>query len=251
MHRLPFLFVVLLVAKLDAQNTTDLFNKPPAEVDQALRARITEFYQYHVKQRLRLAEDTKEFFYSHNKPQYLSFEIVRIEYSKDFTRAKATMVTEQYIMMPGFTDKPMKIPSPSTWKLEGGKWCWYVDQDSLRESPFGKMTPGPGPPGAGLPSVLPTSADFILNKVKADKPSVSLKAGESEQVKFTNTAPGVMDLTVIGSAEGIEAKLDRTRLKAGEAAVMTLQAGKNPKPGIVNVRVEQTLEFIAIRIGVK
>src|SRR6266404_7983471 len=98
MHRLPFLFVVLLVAALDAQNTADLFNKPPAEVDQALRARITEFYEYHVKQQFRQAEalvadDSKDFFYSHNKPQYLSFEIVRIEYSKDFTLAKATMLT--------------------------------------------------------------------------------------------------------------------------------------------------------------
>src|SRR5258705_7555924 len=154
-------------------------------------------------------------------------------------------------MMPGFTDKPMKIPSASAWKLEGWKWCWYVDPESVRASPFGKMTPGAGPVGAGLPSVLPTSADFVLNKVKADKPSVSLRAGESEQVKFTNTAPGVMDLTVISSLEGIEAKLDRTRLNGGEAAVMTLAAGKDPKPGVINVRVEQTKEFIAIQIAVK
>src|SRR5215510_5970979 len=108
------LFVILAAALL-AQAPADLFNKPPVEVDQALRARITEFYQYHVKQQFRqaealVAEDTKDFFYSHNKPQYLTFEIGRIEYSENFTRAKATMVTEQYVMMPGFMDKPMKVP---------------------------------------------------------------------------------------------------------------------------------------------
>jgi len=256
MVRLSYLSFVLLSPVLCAQNTADLFNKPPAEVDQALRARINEFYQYHVKQQFRqaeslVAEDTKDFFYSHNKPQYLSFEIVRIEYSKDFNRAKATMLTEQYVMMPGFMDKPMKIPSPSTWKLENGKWCWYVDQEALRDSPFGKMTPGPGPPGGGLPSVLPTTADFVLNKVKSDKPSVSLKPGESDQVKFTNSALGIMDLTVIGAIEGIDARFDRTRLNAGESAVMTVHAGNNAKPGIINVRVEQTQEFIAIKVAVK
>src|SRR6185503_11638050 len=93
-------FFALLTPAIYAQNPADLFNKPPADVDQALRARITEFYQYHVKQQFRqaealVAEDTKEFFYTHNKPQYLSFEIARIEYSENFTRAKATMLTEQ------------------------------------------------------------------------------------------------------------------------------------------------------------
>ena len=32
-----------------AQTPADLFNRPPVEVDRALRARITEFYQDHVE----------------------------------------------------------------------------------------------------------------------------------------------------------------------------------------------------------
>src|SRR5262245_19462395 len=98
------LFVILAAALL-AQAPADLFNKPPVEVDAALRARIDEFYGYHVIQQFRLAEalvaeDTKDFFYSHNKPLYLSFQISRIEYSKDFTKAKATVIGEQFVMMP-------------------------------------------------------------------------------------------------------------------------------------------------------
>src|SRR5689334_610887 len=120
MYRLSCLLLFAL-APLNAQIAADQLNKPPAEVDQALRARIAEFYQYHVDQKFRqaeaiVAEDTKEFFYSHKKPHYLSFEIVRIDYSKDFTTAKATMLTEQIIMAPGFLGTPLKIPSPSTWK---------------------------------------------------------------------------------------------------------------------------------------
>jgi len=53
------------------------FNRPPADVDQALRARITEFFQFHVTGEYRkaealVAEDTKDYFYDHNKPKYLS-----------------------------------------------------------------------------------------------------------------------------------------------------------------------------------
>jgi len=244
----------LLTCVVYAQNPADLFNKPPADVDQALRARITEFYQYHVKQEFRkaeglVAEDTKDFFYSHNKPQYLSFEIVRIEYSQNFTQAKATLLVEVYIMAPGFADKPIKAPIPSTWKLEGGKWFWYVDQEALRETPFGKMTPGPGAPG-GLPTVLP-SVESVLNRIKPDKSGVALKAGESTDVKFTNTAPGQMDLTVMGAPEGIEAKFDKPRLAANDISVLAVKAGKNAKSGVIDVRVEQTLELIAIQVSVK
>jgi len=248
-------FIALFSCAVYAQNAADAFNKPPAGVDQALRARIKEFYQYHVKQQFRQAEalvadDTKEFFYSHNKPQYLTFEIVRIEYSEKFTRAKATMLTEQYIMMPGFMDKPMKVPSPSTWKLEKGKWCWYVDPESLKETPFGKMTAGPGATTGSLPNVLPT-VESVLNKVKTDKPALTLKPGESAEVRFTNTAAGQMNLAVTGVPEGMEAKLDRRQLAASEVAVLTVQAGKDAKTGTVSVRVEQTLEVIQIQANIK
>src|SRR5438309_1089520 len=117
-----------------AQSPGDLFNKPPANVDKALRTRVQEFYDDHVKKQYRKADalvapDTKEFFYIQNKPAYLSCEVQRIDYSEKFTRAKATILCEQMIMMPGFADKPVKVPIPSTWKLEKGKWYWYVDQE--------------------------------------------------------------------------------------------------------------------------
>src|SRR5947209_2362825 len=116
----PTVLALAAAAVLLAQGDNP-FNRPPAAVDEALRARITEFYQLHVKGDFRhaealVAEDTKDFFYTHNKPKYLSFEISRIDYSENFTRAKVTVLCEQYVMMPGFADKPLKVPTPSTWK---------------------------------------------------------------------------------------------------------------------------------------
>ena len=102
--------LTLLAAAAFAQNPGDLFNPPPAKVDKALRARIDEFYGDHVKQQFHKADalvaaDTKEFFYIQNKPAYLSCEIQRIEYSQKFTRAKATILCEQIVMMPGFAEQ--------------------------------------------------------------------------------------------------------------------------------------------------
>src|ERR1700730_11464976 len=95
----------LFAAGSFAQDTASLFNKPPADVDLALRARISEFYEYHVKGEFHkaeglVAEDTKEYFYDHDKPKYLSFEISKIDYSDGFTKAKAIILCEQFVMAP-------------------------------------------------------------------------------------------------------------------------------------------------------
>ncbi len=86
----------ILLAGSAGQDSGELFRKAPPEVDAALRARISKFYQAHVDGKYRLAEplvaeDTKDFFYQANKPHYLSFGITRIDYSDNFTKAKATI----------------------------------------------------------------------------------------------------------------------------------------------------------------
>jgi hypothetical protein len=249
--------LALFTASLFAQ-ADDPFNRPPAGVDQALRARIQEFYQLHVKGDFRhaealVAEDTKEFYYSHNKPQYLSAEISRIDYSDNFTKAKATILCEQYIMMPGFSDKPLKVPTPSPWKIVDGKWYWYVDPDSLRDSPFGRMTAGQGPAKGGAPGLpaIPSNPDFLFTQVQLDKKSVTLNAGESETVTIANGAPGVMNISLSAMLPGIEGKLDRTSLKSGEKATLTLRAGDDAKPGIINVVVAPTGQLLPIQVNVK
>jgi hypothetical protein len=239
-----------------AQTPADLFNRPPAEVDQALRARITEFYQDHVDGKFRqaeslVAEDTKDFFYSGNKPKYLNFEINRIDYSEGYTRAKAIVLCEQFVLMPGFTDKPLKVPTPSTWKLVDGQWYWYVDPDQLSLTPFGKMKAGSGT-ASGKPVIpKPEDMNFIFTLVKADKAAVSLAPGETERVTISNAAQGRMSISLSGAPEGVEVKLDRMDLSSGEKAVLSLRAGPDAKPGVISVRVEQTNQVIPISISIK
>ena len=257
---LRFILLAIFVTGSFAQNAADLFNKPPADVDQALRARVTAFYDLHVKGEFRkaealVAEDTKDFYYSSNKTQYISYEIGRIDYSENFTRAKVTVLTEQYIMLPGFMGRPIKIPIPSTWKVVDGTWYWYVDPESLRMTPFGKMSPGPAPGTASatksIPEIPTTVPDFIYKLVKADKASVTLQAGESGQVTITNSAPGPMNISLTGSVPGVEVKLDRTVLKAGENAVLTMRAGDSAQSGVLSIQVAQTNQVIPIQVAIK
>ena len=255
---LRFILLAIFATGSFAQNAGDVFNKPPADVDEALRARITEFFDLHVKGEFRkaealVAEDTQDLYYSSSKTKYVSFEIGRIDYSEDFTRAKATVLCEQYIMLPGFLGKPMKIPIPSTWKLVDGTWYWYVDPESLRMTPFGKMNPGTARESAPktIPAIPTTVPDYIYEQVKADKASVSLKVGESEQVTVTNSAPGTMNISVTGSLPGVEVKLDRTVLNTGEKAVLTFQASNEAQSGVLSIQVEQTNQVIPIQVAIK
>ena len=255
---LRFTLLAVFAVGSFAQNAGDAFNKPPADVDEALRARITEFFDLHVKGEFRkaealVAEDTQDLYYSSSKTKYVSFEIGRIDYSENFTRAKATVLCEQFIMLPGFLGKPMKIPMPSTWKLVDGTWYWYVDPESLRMTPFGKMNPGTARESAPktIPAIPTTVPDYIYEQVKADKASVSLKVGESEQVTVTNSAPGTMNISVTGSLPGVEVKLDRTVLNTGEKAVLTFQASNEAQSGVLSIQVEQTNQVIPIQVAIK
>lgn len=257
MHRLA-LFALFAVFAF-AQPNAPFKPKPPAEVDAALRARVQEFFDLHVQGQFRkaeelVAEDTKDFFYKGNKPRYVACEFTTIDYSDNFTKATAVMVCEQYIMMPGFANTPMKVPTPSTWKLENGKWCWYVDQDALRNTPWGRMTPGAFPAKGAAPppslASIPTSADFVFKQIQMDKSDVVLKAGEPSQVIITNGAPGVMSVSLPATLPGVEAKLDKSALLAGGKAVLTLRAAKGAKSGVLNIQVEPTRQLLPIQITV-
>jgi hypothetical protein len=147
---------------------------PPPAVDRALRARITEFLNYHVTGEYRkaealVAEDTKDLFYNRNKVRYISCKgISSIRYSDKFTRAYAVVQCTVPMIMQATDNEEQKdtppelmgpptVPIPMTWKLDNGKWCWYLDPAMDGKMPWGTMpnlTAGtPMAPGAVLPMI--------------------------------------------------------------------------------------------------
>jgi hypothetical protein len=252
--------IALLASAAAAQDTSELFNRAPKSVDDALRARISEFYEAHVSGEFRkaealVAEDTKDFFYDHDKPRYLGFEIKTIEYSDGYTRAKATILLEQRIMLPGFAGKVMKVPTPSYWKIEDGKWCWYVDMAKLNETPFGIMKPGPPAKGDASPEAvianLPTNTDQLMNLIRADKSALTLSAGESGQVVIDNGMKGPVTVSVEGKLLGVEAAFDRDTIPAGEKATLTVKTAAGAQSGALNVRVLPIGKVMPIKVTVQ
>ena len=249
-----FAAIIVLAVLACAQEPAE---KPPAEVDEALRARIQEFYHYFETQEYRkaekyIADDSQDFFYNHNKPHYLSTSIQSIQYFDHFTRATAVVLCEQFIMMPGFAGKPMKVPTTSTWKVVDGQWFWYVDPIESRRTPFGMIPEKSNAPmqSATLPQI-PTTADFALNLVKVESKAIEMKPGSTLQVTFTNTAQGIMNLSVQDLPQGVEAEFDRTQLNINAKALLTVKTGAGARSGKILVKVMPTSETIVIALTVK
>ncbi|MGH9721561.1 MAG: hypothetical protein ACRD8O_15230 [Bryobacteraceae bacterium] len=264
--RRSFLPLVFSLCAL-AQNPLELFDKAPPHVDQALRERIGKFYQAHVDGRPRaaekyVAEDTQDFYYTANKPRYLSFAIDKIVYSDNFTKALATVLCEQHIMLPGFAGKPVKVPAPSRWKIVDGEWFWYVDPETVRDTPFGRMKPGAAPQGGAAQS---PGLDALANapkvedlwaQVKVDKSSISLKAGaaSSDKVIVSSRLPGTVQLSLDTSpkTKGLNASLDRTELKSGEQATVTIRSDlKSAADFVVRIRVQPTNQEFAVAVAIR
>jgi len=255
--RLLNIGLVLLAASCAAaQNAAEVFAKAPPEVDEALRARVSKFYQAQVDGKARraeeiVAEDSKDFFYNMAKPKFLGFEIRDITYSDNFTKAKVSMLMEMYIMMPGFEGKPMKVPGPSLWKIEDGKWCWYITEEILHSTPFGKMTDSgkASPDSVGL--TRPT-VDSLANLVKVDKQKASLRAtaSSSDQIKIHNGMQGSVriELRPHASVLGLEIKADRTEIPAGEDAIVSIKytryGGYPPRTVNLDIAVEPLNQLI-------
>lgn len=262
--------LLFIAGALYGQLNTDVLSKAPADVEDALRARVTQFYQYHVDGKFRqaeqlVAEDSKDIFYTSNKPRYFHFKIAGIQYSEHFTKALVTVVCNMIVPMPGFTNTPLDVPTPSRWKLENGQWCWYVDFQALRQTPFGTANPGAGigtgtaaPGPVGLPEKLPTEQEMLklLEQVKADKSQVRLPASAagSDQVVFRNELTAAVKLVLKAPAvPGLKVSLDRAELKTGEKA--TLQFRYRPgktrpaAPVTVVISVEPTNQVIPIEVS--
>src|SRR4051794_9122395 len=93
MYRLLPLFLVCSLLPAQTPN----LDKPPQDVDDALRARITKFYDLHVASKFRqaeqlVAEESKDDFYVLSKPELKAFKIGNIEYSEKFTKAKVVII---------------------------------------------------------------------------------------------------------------------------------------------------------------
>ncbi len=235
----------------------------PPEVDQALRARVNEFFSYHVSGKFMkaydlVAEDTKEYYFAVQKNLYLSYTVGEISYSDDFTRATVNLVGKQKMRpRPEFPEILIDQPMITKWKIENGKWVWYVDPirdcpTPMSCGPDGKAHPvmKPVEPDSSAkmpdlsPSALGQQAQQILKQSKVDKPMVEMTPtrATSEFVVFHNGQPGTVRVALdLGTkVEGFTASIPKNEVNANEDLTVTLhyQPGKVLPPPALTIKLE-------------
>jgi hypothetical protein len=261
MYRLLPLF---LTASFLAAQTPNL-DKPPQDVDDALRARIKQFYDYHVASKYRqaeqlVAEESKDDFYVLSKPELKAFQIGKIEYSDKFTKAKVVIIGSMPVLLPMAAGKIMDMPFASYWKIDNGTWCWYYNKEVSRHTPFGdvKEPSKPVASGSSTPAVPPAPEMIaaLQSALKIDRTSVKLVPGKPQIIKVTNSLPGPASLSIASPYQalertGIKATFDKKNLKGNETASLTLSVDDKTPTGAVPLMItvsptNQVLNFTVV-----
>jgi hypothetical protein len=246
-----FLLLSLIPLLLPAQTPT--LDKPPQDIDDALRARVKQFYDYYVEGKPRrceqlIAEESKDDFYSLTKPNIESFKINSIEYSENFTKAKVVLLARMPVLFPMVGAKVMEQPFASFWRQEDGAWLWYYNKSAASRTPFGDASTSGEKKGDGTISPLNSAdmnVDILQSALKIDRNQVQLAGDKAETVKVTNTLPGAVSVNVsslLGPLDklGIAATFDNQVVKGKESATLTLRAGTDTRPGAYPLRIMVT-----------
>lgn len=218
-----------------------LAQTPPPDVDQALRTRVTEFFQDFIDGQFRkaldlVAEDTKDEYFSSAKAQIKTFKVDTVKYDDSLANAVVTLTVKQ-IMRVQFEEVPVDVPMTTDWKIENGKWMFYKkpktgtawltpmgpsNVDVLKQNADGSLNI----PKKLDQDTLLAAARQIFQQSSVDKDQVKLAAGKasSEKVVFHNGAQGSVSLDLSGAPKlpGFSVKLDKTTVNFGEDAAIEI-----------------------------
>jgi len=245
------------------------------DVDQALRARVTEFFQDFIDEKFRnalnlVAEDTQDKYFSSPKLEMTAFKINAIDYSDDFSEATVKMTVTRVWKLKGegfLQDTKVDGPMETSWKIENGKWVFY-------EKPKGAGAwATPMGPSADLAAegaaakaaaadrkkinddTMRTEAQKILDQIGQTATATGVTPGEvtlaldkpsSAKVVFHNGAPGSVSLNLMGlptDLPGFSATLAKQNINANEDA--GVEVAYDPASG------RPQLPFITIHVIVQ
>jgi len=222
---------LLLVSGLSAfsQAPSDLFDKAPPPIDEALRARVAQFYQAFMDGKFKNAyplvdEESQDAFLEADKDKYRDCQIIKISYSDNFTKANVLESCKAAWKYRG-QEAWATIPLNSNWKVIDGQWLWVYVKPKFVPSPFSPTGFVPVPEDEDpkkvsvLPSDIKTAAQNILAKVTLDKQVVHLRADQSSQdvIHVRNQMPGSITLGLDRlEVPGLKITLGKTQLNANE-----------------------------------
>jgi hypothetical protein len=227
-------------ALASGQDNSDLFEKAPPPIDEALRARVTQFYQAYTSGKFRdayplVADESQDAFFALSKETVKSCEILRIKYADDFTKADVVEACKGEWSYHG-TKTATSFPLTSHWKIVDGQWFWYYVKPTTSPSPFsptGFASVGPDSQADGPVKPLPVipanpleAARNILSRVKVDKNTIKLRGYETskDELHLTNEMPGQITLSIDPIAfPGLKITPGKTELQANEQTTIVFE----------------------------
>jgi hypothetical protein len=251
---------------------------PPPEVDQALRARVTQFYSANISGKWRdafqvVADDMQNEYLAASKEKYDSCETVKISYSDNFTKASVLEKCRGEYRWRN-SQLPFNAPLSSTWKVVDGQWYWYFLKPTEMMTPFGLSTikpDTPGPDGTTVSGKIETvvkdprsMAKEILGQIKVDKKEIRLRGYEtsSEELHISNGMDGTVSVTITSPpVPGFRIKQPSVDIgpkqtsaivfeyDADEAQKQCGECSKRAKPFLIaTVRVDPTAQLFSVKI---
>ncbi len=218
------------------QNQADTFDKAPPAIDDALRARVGKFYGAFIAGKFKeaymlVADDSQDKFFELSKDEYKSFEIVKINYSDNFTKATVVSAIKSDWRWHGAVTLTT-FPLTSNWEVIDGEWYWHYVKPTMVANPFSPTGVVPVPADSGTEKAPAVPKDFvgaargILAKVSVDKESVLLHSPETSQdvVHVRNDMPGEISLKVDQPRfPGLKITLGKPHLMAHEETTVLFE----------------------------
>lgn len=238
-------------------------NPPSKQAEQALQLRVKQFYTLITQQKYRAAErfvapESRETYYTQEKPSIKDFTITGVEWGKGGRQADVNLTSLTNVRRATVGQFQVRVPFASHWKLEGGQWMWYLPVVYTRSTPFGPMKVDENAAkqsGLDLEAMVakgPKPQD-LQNAVRVLPASVSVadKNGSVGTATVENSLPGVVHIyTQVISTSGVVAELSKKELGLGDKATLTIRRIRPaPKGSVVYVRVEPTGQTIAVAIN--
>jgi len=233
----PILLVTSLAWTALGQATSNLFEKAPPGVEEALRDRVGAFYKTWSEGKFRagekyVAEDAQETYYNMQKQKLDNCEIIALKFEREFNDAVVTIACKGKWNFQGQV-LDQTLAHTDFWSMEKDAWVWTVKPVKSVASPFGEFnyanideSKGLFNPETGMPKDFNALGHSILKQVAIDKTEVMLSSFEKKSAVVTlkNGINGSINVRADadGGPLGFKATFDEPNVPGNGEAKLTL-----------------------------
>ncbi len=221
----------------------------PPEVDKALRANVSEFFQDFIDKKFRqalslVADDTQDKYFSSPKAEMTEFKIDGIDYTENFTHATVKMTARLilHLRAEGFMqDTSVPQPWDTHWKIENGKWVYYEPPAPANAwvTPMGPSNLNPVPPNGKIVTPPKINAETMASEAQRIlRQNGVVTSVTPKEVKFTKDKPGTAKLVFRNGQPG-QVQISVEGITEQNPFLASKVDGPN-----VNAGAESTIEII-------